>query len=741
MGVEDNTFQITDLNDNTSFFEWATKTNSEIIQKLNLLRVYDGISGDGINVVVGVTSDGVGSDNTGVSSGDLFVELSGNVSKGMTFNDVTINGLLNYDFTKSFTGVNTVSSSVTGASADYVNGQVVRFVVEGDYRGLTLAKADSPSGAEVFGIVNGETGDNTISVATHGIVNIPSGGLEPGCVHFLDPSTAGGLTKTEPNVLGQVSKPILIATSETQGVLYNFRGQLLQGTGGTGAAQGDNNSFFLTGMASGFVRGKAISFNDGQFEITNGNNSNSMNNCVGIITEDSTTGLASGVIKVVTNGFVVNSPVTTGSGPLFVNTDGTLQFTNPGGGSKIVGINVLVGSDFAVVVHPKHDVGSFNPLTGESSGNPIQFSTLVPPTLFGATSNTGGVSYVNDNELINGSYTIWQRGIGVGSAHTGTGSTYFADRWVRLNGVTQGSGTFSILRKDFSPTQVEVEGNPLYYTRLNHSITGYTGGDFLHVENRVEGSDAFRGENMTLSFYARAGTSGATCTAFVKQVYNETEETLTNLGTFSLGTDFTKYITSFSMPAMTQIPNFNGADYVGVGFDILRVPGQLDLAQVKLERGLASTPVRPKTIEAEYEDCARYYQRSYAPDVATATNTTLSGVPDSTSLNFTVISPDSDFYYRFPVRMRSEPTVTLFSPSDGFTADAFNRTANANLQRTSGSRGLGGVTRVAQAGARTIRTGQKTKDGLLIEPLAGFVNFDNVSVHYVADADLNNDVS
>ena len=233
----------------------GNKNNSEIIEKLNLLRVYDGISGDGINVVVGVTSDGVGSDNTGVSSGDLFVELSGNVSKGMTFNDVTINGLLNYDFTKSFTGVNTVSSSVTGASADYVNGQVVRFVVEGDYRGLTLAKADSPTGAEVFGIVNGETGDNTISVATHGIVNIPSGGLEPGCVHFLDPSTAGGLTKTEPNVLGQVSKPILIATSETQGVLYNFRGQLLQGTGGTGAAQGDNNSFFLAGMASGFVRG------------------------------------------------------------------------------------------------------------------------------------------------------------------------------------------------------------------------------------------------------------------------------------------------------------------------------------------------------------------------------------------------------------------------------------------------------------------------------------------------------
>ncbi len=741
MGVEDNTFQIEDLNDNTSFFEWATKTNSEIIAKHNLLRVYDGISGDGINVIVGVTSDGVGSDNTGISSGDIFVELSGNVNKGMTFNDVTINGLLSYDFAKSFTGVNTVSASVTGATADYVAGQVVRFVVDGGYRGLTLAKADSPSGAEVLGIVNGETGENSISVATHGIVNIPTGGLEPGCVHFLDSSTAGGLTANEPNVLGQVSKPVLVATSETQGVVYNFRGQLLQGTGGTGSSQADNNAFFLTGMSSEFTRGKAISFNNGQFEPTNGNNSNSMNSVAGVITEDSTTGLASGVIKVVTNGFVVNSPVTNGSGPLFVNTDGTLQFTNPGSGSKIVGINVLIGSDFALVVHPYHDAGSFNPLTGESTGNPIQFSTLAPPTLFGATSNTGGVSYVNDNELINGSYTVWQRGIGVGSAHTGTGSTYFADKWVRLNGLTHGSGSFSILRKDFSPTQVEVEGNPLYYTRLNHSISGYTGDDFLQVENRVEGSDAFRGENMTLSFYARAGTSGATCTAFVKQVYNESDETLTSLGTFSLGTDFTKYITTFSMPAMTQVPNFNGDDYVGVGIDILRVPGQLDLAQVKLERGLASTPVRPKTIEAEYDDCARYYQRSYGPDIASSSNTTINGVPDSTSLNFTVISPDSDFYHRFPVRMREEPTITLFSPIDGTTADAFNRTANVNLAKTSGSKGSGGNTRVAPAGDTTIRVGQKTKDGILVEPLTGFVNFDNISVHYVADADLNNDVS
>ena len=112
MGVEDNQFQISDLANNTSFFDWASKTNTEIIAKLNRLKVYDGISGDGINVIVGATTDNVGNPSTGISSGDIFVELSGSVSKGMTFNDVTINGLLNYDFTKNFTGVPLISMTL-----------------------------------------------------------------------------------------------------------------------------------------------------------------------------------------------------------------------------------------------------------------------------------------------------------------------------------------------------------------------------------------------------------------------------------------------------------------------------------------------------------------------------------------------------------------------------------------------------------------------------------------------------
>ena len=91
MPVSDNEHQITEITENQVFLDWLNTTNTDIISKLNLSKVFDGASGDGISVSVGTTS------GTG-TSGIMLVEMSGNVTKGITFSDVTINGSLNYDF-------------------------------------------------------------------------------------------------------------------------------------------------------------------------------------------------------------------------------------------------------------------------------------------------------------------------------------------------------------------------------------------------------------------------------------------------------------------------------------------------------------------------------------------------------------------------------------------------------------------------------------------------------------------
>jgi hypothetical protein len=790
MGVEDNKFQIDDLTDTTSFFEWASKTNTELIAKLNKMSVYDGLSGDGINVVVGLSGDSqVGSGTThGISAGDLFVELSGTVEKGMTFNgDVTINGLLNYDFSQSFSGVPLVSVTVQGATSGLSQGDVVRFAENltdtnlGTFNGVTLAKADSATSAEVFGIVNGLSGNDEVEVVISGEFNYPSGGLDIGCVQFLSASSAGELSSAEPNIIGQVSKPVAIATAANKGILYNFRGQQLTATGGTGASQGDNNSFFITGFSSPDANGRTVekgkmvtyNFGEGRFEITNGSSTNSVEQIVGIIAEDSST-LGTGVVKVVSSGVILNANdlVSSNVGPLYVTSNGDLQPIFSGGGfgtGTPVAMGMLLGSDTALIINFTTGNGgqigggfggfatSSLPAGGlpEGEGSRVpaggffvpaanqarQFSRNSPPVLLGATAATGGAVYVNENELINGAMTVWQRGIGTSSAYTGTGGTYFADRWARVDGSTATSKTYSIERKEFTDTQTDVEGNPLYYARLNHTATPTNG---IEIENRVEGVDSFRGENMSFSFYARTnGASGATCNVFVKQNYGTTgassTETITDLGSIRFESDWAKYITVFGVPELTQSKD-NTDSFFSVGIKDLPSGTAIDLAQAKLERGNAATPVEPRNIDEEYSLCARYFQRSYAPDVSSRAVTLNSGIPDPSSVNFTSINPDSDHYHRFPVRMRGNPDVTIYSPLDGATGTAYNRTARKNLEKTSGSEGFGGTTRIAPAGSTTINTPVKTKDGIYFDVLTGFVNYDAISVHYVANSDINIDI-
>jgi len=741
MGVEDNDFDISDLDANTTFFEWASKTNTDIIGKLNRMRLYDGISGDGINVVVGTTTiTEAGSPTpTTITAGDIFVEMSGTVAKGVTFNgDVSINGTLNYDFSQAFGGVKTVSIGFSGATAGLTAGDLVRF--DADLNGLTLASADSATNAEVLGIVNGEN-NNLVSVTTHGFVgantlNIANGGLSAGCIHFLDPDNPGRLTNQEPNIIGQVSKPVFLATGATSGIFYNYRGQLLTGTGGTGDTQADNNAFFLTTSASGlaqsvfdtFTVGKVISY-DGDYKLTELNNTESI---VGIVVAEP----SSTVIKVVTSGFISDSPVNK-TGPLRVNADSELSSDVTTG--PIVAVGAAFGSDTILVFNPT--LGAANNFNGGTGGQ-AQYARNAFPNVGGTTASTGGVSYVNDNLLVNGSMSIWQRDQGVSTSYTGTGSVYFADRWVRLNNSgNTSSGTLSFQRQNFTTTQGEVEGNPLYYTRFNTNIPGNTFGDIIQFEHRTEDSASFRGENMALGFYAKAASSGQTATVFIKQnTDGSSTETKTNLSTIELSTDWRKFITLFSVPELTATPS--GDHYFAVGLDITHATGNVDFAQFKLERGSASTPVEPRTIESEYELCARYYQRSYAPDVSTRTVTTLNKVPDATSVNFSAIPSENDHYYRYPVRMRETPnTVTLFSPHSGDTADAFNRSYGDDLSLTTGSTGKDLKVRSAPVGQTTIEVNRSTRDGFIVDPITGFVDFDRISVHYVSDADLNNNIS
>ena len=89
--------------------------------------------------------------------------------------------------------------------------------------------------------------------------------------------------------------------------------------------------------------------------------------------------------------------------------------------------------------------------------------------------------------------------------------------------------------------------------------------------------------------------------------------------------------------------------------------------------------------------------------------------------------------------MRDDPTVLFYSPKSGETGEAFNRNACKDVRLTSGTKGYRDETRVSPIGTSSMAITPK-KHGMRISVGGGSALLDNISLHYVADADINNNL-
>lgn len=112
MGVEDTSYNIPDLNANTTFHSWVVKENDEIIEKLNLLNIYNLVGSTGIDVVAatgGTATISMSDTISGITvSGDLVV--TGNITGCPV---ISVNGLTGA-VTIALTG-DTGERGITGA--------------------------------------------------------------------------------------------------------------------------------------------------------------------------------------------------------------------------------------------------------------------------------------------------------------------------------------------------------------------------------------------------------------------------------------------------------------------------------------------------------------------------------------------------------------------------------------------------------------------------------------------------
>jgi len=769
--VNDNLYTIPYVTGNHTFADWVSHYNTLAINKLNLIKVYDGISGDGINLTLGTTAsnDPVGGDWDGSKPADLpagtfRVSLADSIPKGITFEeDVTISGTLNYDLGKG--EVSSVKMKLhpdngfTG-TVGFTFGMPIRVGTSPENSGCSgdatyyLGKADSRDYAEVFGIVSGVTwpydgsgydSDNTyIEVTTGGKIqgdfvraNDDNTGLSAGTVYFLSTGNSGGFTPIEPTIAGHVSKPVLLGLTSDTGVVLHYRGQYLQGTGTGGTGGIDNNRFIVSTTSADLVRGVVVGHNGTEWRKCS--STGVVSDAVGLITKRFTLD-GTDYIEIVSSGHVDNIPTDGSLGLLYVSADGELTSNAVGGVLKPFAVawpdSGNSSTKRGVILNQNHS-GSGEETSGGTSRSTS--GSLSPSWAY--RTDTSGATYgsaINDNLLINGAFDVWQRGVGHDGSYTATDTTYFADRWVRRNGVSGGGQditTFSLQRMEFDKDQNEVDGHPKYYLASNHTLAGTGGhnGDFVHIENRIEDVRLINGEDVTMSFHAKCGVTGSTMGLVVNQ-WDGSSHTSTNMATASLGTLWSKYEVSFKVPDVTSVVT-GQKHYVGVGFDVTKLNTSLDLAKVKVERGLVATVNEPVNPEEELEKCSRYYQRTYSLDETNATQTMSDNrMPSNTVIDFTTTLM-KDYMYRFPVRMRGTPSVTLYSPKSGQTGDAYNRSAGVDLRKTSGTFG-GGIARVAPSGSGTIRADYVDSDGVVFIVPNGAVLWDQISTHCVSDADL-----
>lgn len=89
---------------------------------------------------------------------------------------------------------------------------------------VTKSQANSAANAEVNGIVTAVADANNFTMAVNGVQTLSGATLTAGSDYFLDPTTAGAYTTTEPSGTGQVSKPCFRALTTTQIVFAPQRG-------------------------------------------------------------------------------------------------------------------------------------------------------------------------------------------------------------------------------------------------------------------------------------------------------------------------------------------------------------------------------------------------------------------------------------------------------------------------------------------------------------------------------------
>lgn len=301
-------------------------------------------------------------------------------------------------------------------------------------------------------------------------------------------------------------------------------------------------------------------------------------------------------------------------------------------------------------------------------------------------AGVSGVASINSgplagfrNAVINGNFDFWQRGTSFSNPAAGA---YGSDRWL-IN--FDGSGaTRTISRQAFTLGQTDVPGEPTYFYRFNQSVAG-SGGTFNVIVHRIEDVRTFAGQQVTLSFYAKAAASLTMQVVKLRQNFGSGGSPSafvdTDFGASTVvGTSFTKYTFTVTLPSISgkTLGTDNNSSLDLIFALPINTTFTFDLAQVQLEVGSVATPFERRPLGVELALCQRYYEKSYSQAVPPGTAGGLGGYGGLISFHKPVSSFASDGTIRFAVSKRASPTATVFNPETGSSGSYRDFTVNTD---------------------------------------------------------------
>jgi len=274
-------------------------------------------------------------------------------------------------------------------------------------------------------------------------------------------------------------------------------------------------------------------------------------------------------------------------------------------------------------------------------------------SLYADSTTSTGLRWQGDfntgkNKIINGDFSIWQRGT---TFTFNSAGGYTADRFNMSSGT---GGVAVISRQTFTPGQTDVPGNPKYYMQIQHTTDG---GTPANLDTRIEDVNTFSGQNATFSFYGKVSSGTAVWTPRLVQFFG-TGGSATNVimaSDITLTTLWQRFTVVFPVPS-TAGKTIGEGNYLRP--DIYRVTTGVvtySFANVQFEAGPIATPFTTNTANPQQElaACQRYFVRYSQNSALGNTMYFASGNAISTTRAMVSVS--------VPVNLRTIPSLTKTS--------------------------------------------------------------------------------